>query len=509
SAPSYSFRGRWHVDRQNSFILHETGLEGLFELSRLAKTPLQRAARMSTGSLISAMQLEVALREGYLIPWRKATVEEPKTAEELLVIDKGGLVYQPRPGLYGNVGEIDFSSMYPTLMEKGNLSPETVNCPCCAPAPDVPEAGYHTCKRRLGLVPKTIGPLLAKRAAYKARMKREGASSFLREVFDRRQTAIKWLLVTCFGYLGYKNARFGKIEAHESTTALGREKLLRAKEVAEERGYTVLHALTDSLWVAREQASEADYERLAGEVARATGIPASLEGVYRWLVFAPSRESPKAGVPNRFFGLFTSGKTKVRGIELRRSDTPPFLRRAQEEMLEVLYGARDPDEYLALAPRVLEVLEGYLAALREGRVDVRELALARRLSQDPLRYEKASTTAIAAQELLALGVRLHAGERVRLVLTDSRAPFPGDRAKALALWDGSRGYDAGWYEAELLRAAASLLFPAGLDFEALRARFPSQTPSPSTSAGPCPSFRSAYGQNQLCCGCLCPREENG
>ena len=41
--------------------------------------------------------------------------------------------------------------------------------------------------------------------------------------FKARADAHKWSLVTSFGYLGYKNARFGKIEAHESVTAWGRE----------------------------------------------------------------------------------------------------------------------------------------------------------------------------------------------------------------------------------------------------------------------------------------------
>jgi DNA polymerase-2 len=57
------------------------------------------------------------------------------------------------------------------------------------------------------------------------------------------------MLVTCFGYLGYKNARFGKIEAHEAVTAYGRDKLLCAKEIFEAAGFTVLHGLTDCLWV--------------------------------------------------------------------------------------------------------------------------------------------------------------------------------------------------------------------------------------------------------------------
>jgi DNA polymerase-2 len=60
------------------------------------------------------------------------------------------------------------------------------------------------------------------------------------------------MLVTCFGYLGYRNARFGRIEAHEAVTAFGREKLLQAKEICEEEGFELLHAITDSLWIRKE-----------------------------------------------------------------------------------------------------------------------------------------------------------------------------------------------------------------------------------------------------------------
>jgi DNA polymerase-2 len=70
-----------------------------------------------------------------------------------------------------------------------------------------------------------------------------------RAIYDARRAAIKWMLVTCFGYMGYKGARFGRIEAHESVTAWGRETLLRAKESAEDAGFEMLHALTDSLWI--------------------------------------------------------------------------------------------------------------------------------------------------------------------------------------------------------------------------------------------------------------------
>ena len=69
----------------------------------------------------------------------------------------------------------------------------------------------------------------------------------------QRRDVLKWLLVCCFGYTGYKNARFGKIEAHEAINAMAREKLLVAKEAAEQRGFRVLHALVDSLYVQKDR----------------------------------------------------------------------------------------------------------------------------------------------------------------------------------------------------------------------------------------------------------------
>ena len=96
-------------------------------------------------------------------------------------------------------------------------------------------------------MPRTLKPILALREQLKARA-REAPPAEAGQ-YKQRQTALKWMLVTCFGYLGYKNARFGRIEAHEAVTAHGRDKLLTAKEISEAAGFTVLHGLTDCLWL--------------------------------------------------------------------------------------------------------------------------------------------------------------------------------------------------------------------------------------------------------------------
>lgn len=225
--------GRLHIDTQNSFIAGQCELDGLWELARVTKLPIQYAARTTTGTGISYMQMELAYKDGTLIPEQKAEPENPKSPSELLMADRGGLVFAPRPGFFKNVAELDFISEYASIMARFNISPETVNCGCCPDAPRVPELGYRICQRRRGITSRVVERLIEKRQIYKQQARNDPQRA---AQYKLRRDALKWLLVCCFGYTGYKNARFGKIEAHEAINAMAREKLLVAKETAEASG---------------------------------------------------------------------------------------------------------------------------------------------------------------------------------------------------------------------------------------------------------------------------------
>ena len=450
-APAHLFLGRWHIDRRNSFIYGESGIEGVIELARLAKIPVQRMSRTSPGTAITSMQLDRAFQESILIPWRKGEPERFKTAWDLLVADKGGLVFQPSLGIFEDVAEIDFASMYPTIMAIHNISPETVLCGCCQNH-IVPESGYTICEKREGIVPKTLRPILERRAWLKKMAKHSecGINKFgvvssefgeldgrqqttgvnqtgeaKREIYDRKQTALKWMLVTCFGYLGYRNARFGRIEAHEAVTAFGREKLLQAKEICEEEGFELLHAITDSLWIRKKNLREEEVLELCRKISQATGVTMSLEGIYRWMAFLPSKGNPKSPVANRYFGLFKSGKMKARGLAFRRGDIPPFVQEAQVRMLEILAEAKDMDDYRSKVPKILDLLLEYGLMLKEGQTKQEDLAIGKRISQEPNDYKVDSLTALAAQQLEDFGIPIHPGEKVRYVIKDARVEGQG------------------------------------------------------------------------------------
>ncbi len=475
-APAHLFLGRWHIDRRNSFIYGESGMEGVTELARLAKIPIQRMARTSPGTAITSMQLDRAFQEGILIPWKKGEPEKFKTAWDLLVSDKGGLVFQPKLGIFEDVAEIDFASMYPTIMATHNISPETVLCGCCENH-RVPEAGYTICEKRVGIVPKTLKPILARRTWLKRMAlsppsplagegKGEGAK---KEIYDRKQTALKWMLVTCFGYLGYRNARFGKIEAHEAVTSFGREKLLQAKEICEGEGFELLHAITDSLWIRKKNLDEGEVFELCRKISEATGIVMSLEGVYRWMAFLPSKGNPESPVANRYFGLFKSGKIKARGLSFRRSDTPPLIREAQIRMVEVLAEAKDMDDYRSKIPKVLDLLLEYSLMLKDGQTKKEDLAIGKTISQEPNAYKVDSLTALAAQQLEDFGIPIHPGEKVKYVIKNAKSKDKGERVRPFPLVGPDDTYDVKKYLEMLVKATEEILIHLGYDKRQLEA----------------------------------------
>ena len=250
----------------------------------------------------------------------------------------------------------------------------------------------------------------------------------------------------------YKNARFGKIEAHEAINAVARETLLVAKEIAENDGFQLIHALVDSLYVWKEGAKREDFERLANEIETKTQLPLAIESVYRYVVFLPSKQYADVPVPNRFFAVGEDGELKVRGLECRRHDTVPLLKRMQHEVLAILAEAHDFESYIHKIEAARMVLADYQERLSSGDVDIRELIVSKRITKEPRGYQKAGVTAIAAQQLFGSGVKLRPGQTVEYIITNSECSVPNDRVRAFALWEGWFGYDRKKYTAMLREA---------------------------------------------------------
>jgi len=466
-APMRRLYGRVHVDEGNTFILNECGFEGLIEITRTCRVPFHRASRSSIGSSMTSLQLYQALQDDVLIPRNKSIPEAFKSAYELLVGDRGGFVYEPKVGIHDDVGGVDFTSMYPSLMANHNISAETVLCKCC---PDshlrIPELGYNICEKRKGIVPKTLEFVVAKRLLYK-RLTSEAQDAELKQVYDRRQGALKWILVTCFGYLGYKNAKFGTVDGHIGVCAFGRDAFLRTARIAESRGFTVVHGIVDSLWLKKEDATTQEYLDLCLDISAEMGVPLNFEGRYKWIVFLPSKLHPNVGVLNRYYGVMENGKIKVRGIEARRRDTPKFVYDAQMEMIKVLASANNSREFIEKIPAALKVVAEYRRRLLAGEISIWDLIVTKHLSKHPRNYKQRVSQVIAAEQLMKEGVDVAAGKNVRFLFTSAENRRYERRVKAEELIEENTSSDMKKYLLLLYGAAANLLSTFGYSTKAV------------------------------------------
>jgi DNA polymerase-2 len=403
--------------------------------------------------------MQEALRQGILVPYQKQQAEGFKTAAQLIRSDRGGLVYQPTLGLHEDVVAVDFVSMYPSIMVRFNVSPETVGVENETSAL-IPELNVPVDLSRVGLVPRTLRPLLVKRIAIKEQLTGMNALDCRYAGLKARAAALKWLLVVCFGYLGYKNARFGRIESHEAVTAYGRECLLRAKEAAEDLGYTVLHMYVDGLWVKKTGVNTNDQVRpLLAEITNRTGLPIALEGIYRWVAFLPSRLDARVPVANRYFGLFQNGKIKMRGIEARRHDTPPWIAQVQLKLIQKMSKQLNRDSMIEIVPELIQFLRQQVVSLQNGRIPLEHLWVSQRLSREIAEYRVPSPACKAAMQLAAIGKPRRPGQQIRFWFVRGE---PGVHAWDLEMGVETAVLDIDHYITFLLRAASAILQPLGV-----------------------------------------------
>ncbi len=459
----YTLSGRAHIDTSSSFMYGESGLRGLVDISRCSNIPLQILSRLGPGTAISQMQVNKAIEKNYLVPWKKNMPETWKTALDLLVSDRGGLILDPAVGIHEDVIELDYASLYPNVMLKFNISPETMLCNCCINSPiQVPQLGYNICVKRIGLLVEVLEPVIHRRFFYKARSKNKG---YDKELYKELQQAWKWILLVCFGYTGYRNARYGRIECYESITAFSRDALIKAIEIVENSGYDVLHGIIDSLWI-KPKHDCVKLFNLTRRIGNFTGVRMDVAGHYKWIVFLPSKQTG-VGALNRYYGVFKGGELKIRGIELRQRNTPKFLKNIQHDMLKVLSKANNSKEFHEQLPAAINVLQIYAKEIIRGNVEVNNLVFKTRISKDISDYKVDNLVKSALLQLKDLGIIVEPGQSVRYIVINEHSRNYKERVCIVELITGNEKVDVDFYLRQIAKCGESMLVPFGYTIEKL------------------------------------------
>ncbi len=293
------------------------------------------------------------------------------------------------------------------------------------------------------------------KAAIHREKKRDGPDEDRLAELEGRSGALKWILVACFGYQGFSNAKFGRIECHEAINAFAREILLMAKQRLEAGGWRVVHGIVDSIWVTPDpdvdDDDREDLGTLASEITGRVDIRLEHEAHYDWVAFVPQRESD-AGALTKYFGKIAGEDDfKIRGIEARQRSTPPFIEDIQRECLERFDATRSPGA-------VLDCLQNAISRLHAGTVPIKQLVERNRVSKPLEGYTQNTQNVAALKRAREQNLAVHPGQDIKYLVVDDEKT---SREQVALAHEEIESYDPSYYETELVRAVESVLSPIG------------------------------------------------
>lgn len=397
-------------------ILEKTGLDALTQ---------SRAALTGVGLELAWTSIPAFERVYALELARRRVLPAPRDERRQVSGASGGMVLNPRAGLFGNVLVLDFRSLYPSIMRSFLIDPLSHERCLTEPRPDdvvAPNAARF--RRAGGILPELVGDYFERRLAAQARG--DETASFVYKI----------LMNSFYGVLGSGGCRYARTELAGAVTSFGRHWLEYSRDWFEARGYAVLYGDTDSVFVASGDPA-GDYAGLtalgsglaaelnrdiAADIERRFGLASHLaircEKAYRSFLIPRMRSSLRAqpgaepdpeserGRAKGYAGavLRPDGgcEVEVKGMEAVRSDWTPLARRFQVELLGLLFGDR------AAIPAYLERTA---AALRRGDLDA-ELVYRKMLRRNAEDYGRGETPPVRAARLLGWTKRRGAVEYV-------------------------------------------------------------------------------------------------
>lgn len=397
-------KGRVRIEPRT---FNRLGLAGLAERARFTMVPAGMSADWPAGKTIDSRQCYEAHRKGYLIP-RAGFFQHTVLLYDLLDLDRGGLILSPEVGLHENAAIIDFESMFPHIITCMNVSYETV----------------QSRTNKLGLMVGFTEETLRRRMHFKHLRKKLQFSSQEYSWCEQRQLALKEVLVCDYGYSGCFANRFGNVRTYQEINYIARKTLVQSMNIAQSLGFKILYGNNDSLFVSKFGATRETYEKLAFTIAEQVGLPMTLDNHFKFLILLPQK-SRELGAANHYYGKLYNGEFECRGIELRRRDTPPLIRKLQKRLMYILLDAQDANEVNTKnLKRAQRYVENICERIREGKIKNEEFVVSRQLGKPLTNYKSMAPHVAAAWNLNLGGQIVEEGEIIDYVfVSQNRNPL--------------------------------------------------------------------------------------
>ena len=413
----------WEMDKEkvflhakrdviHTFMIAKELLPMHYEMAKLIRLPLDDVTRIGRGKQVDWLLLSEAKKVGEVAP----------NAAEVAETYEGAFVIEPERGLHENVAELDFASMYPSIMVAFNISPDTLS-----PNGDyiAPEVGYRFKKQPDGFFKRILISLIKRRQEIKKIMKNMNENDPNYKLLDIKQQTLKILTNSFYGYMGWSGARWYCKACAEATTAWGRYFIKTSAKIAEQMGFKVLYGDTDSIFVSKPVGIEElkkEVDKLIERISKELPVQIELDELFKTIFFVEKK---------RYAGLTIEGKILVRGLEVRRGDWCELAKRAQKEVIEILLREKNPEKAMKLVSRIIE-------EIRKGNVKLEDIVIYKSLTKKPSKYEAIQAHVKAAKKAEEIGIFYPVGSKIGYIVVKG-AGNVGDRAYPLEMIESFDG----------------------------------------------------------------------
>jgi DNA polymerase elongation subunit (family B) len=461
-------RGRLAISDKSanrySSVLERFGFAGLVELCRFGFLTIDLAAKYGMNRLIDSRNCYELIERGYVIPKRESSNkhhEYIRTMEELVSNDRGGMIISPQTGLHENVVVLDYDNEYANLIVNHNLSYETI----------IHNDSIKAGEKDKGLLPTVVERFLQKRLHFVVVLRSLSDESREYSWCQQRMEAIKSILVCLYGTTGSIWNRYGNVRVFEEINRLSREVLIKTKDVIQKLGYELIYADTDSVFIKNLKGitSTDQYENIVNILRRETGLPISIEHDFKFLVLLPLEASEKIEALKQYYGVTQTGQLVVRGVEIRRHDTPKLINKFQTELLCTLFDCKDAKEIVEKGyENALLLVTKAMDKIMLGRENITQddLVISKLLGQEIVKYRSLFPHVSAAIQLSNEDKHPSKGDTIKYIYTNSQHKNPLCRVASIGSNNARKDtldYDKQKYKDMMLDAAETVLGYFGFD----------------------------------------------
>jgi len=364
------------------------------QLSSITGLPLDQVGSASVGFRLEWFLLRVARARGELVPNR---------VEKEYESYRGAIVLEPKRGVHEGVAVLDFSAMYPSIMMKYNIGPDTLivgeECLDCFEAP---ETNYMFRKDRDSFLKVALITLVSARRQVRDLLKKYSPDTAEYRILDARQRALKVLANACYGYMAWTGARWYCKECAEAVADFGRETIKKAISLAKSLGLEVIYGDTDSLFV---KYSKEAVEKLIDAVEKELGLEIKVDKIYQKVFFTEAKK--------RYIGLTVDGRIDVVGFEAVRGDWAEIAKEMQERVAEIVLKTADYRKAVEFVKNEIEKIRKLVAS---NAIDINKFVIWKTIAKPLNEYEVEAPHVTAAKHLIKLGYSIEVGDKIGYVI---------------------------------------------------------------------------------------------